>query len=417
MLPLFDILVIAVYLIAVTYIGLRISGRPQSDTDYFLGGRDLPWWAVCFSIVATETSTLTVIGVPAIAYGGSLTFLQLTIGYIVGRIIVAKVFIPRYFAGELKTAYAFLGDRFGQVMQRSASVTFLFTRLLADGVRLFATAIPLKIVFAAAGVSLSYPVIIIGIGVVTIFYTFLGGLKAVVWMDVVQLAIYLGGSIIALLLLSGDATSVMMKTALDSGKLELFDWSSSVSWPAVLTTNYSAIAAILGGTALSMASHGTDQLIVQRVLACRSVADGQRALVVSGWIVGVQFAIFLALGLLLWMHYGGASIASLGLSRGDEIFPYYILQEMPTGLKGLLIAGIVEARGAERFGLIAESLPEGDMKRFYQAITRSELEHEDLFYHLAETYFDPVQVLPRLEELLEAEAAIVRELPIRPALH
>lgn len=343
MLPLIDILIILIYLVAVTYFGLRISGKPQSQSDYFLGGRDLPWWAVCFSIVATETSTLTVIGVPAIAYGGSMTFLQLSIGYIIGRIIVAQLFLPRYFDGQLKTAYAYLGERFGASMQRSASVTFLFTRLLADGVRLFATAIPLKIVFLAAGVELSYPAIIVGIGLVTILYTFLGGLKAVVWMDVVQLGIYLGGSVIALFMLLGDVNAAAWSSAVEAGKLVMFDIESSITWPAILVQNYSAVVAIVGGAALSMASHGTDQLIVQRVLACRTEADGKRAIVVSGFVVTFQFALFLAVGLLLWIHYGGVSIAELGLGRGDEIFPHYILSEMPSGLKGLLIAGIIAA--------------------------------------------------------------------------
>ena len=343
MLSVVDVLVILVYLAAVTYFGLAIAGGPKSDTDYFLGGRDLPWWAVCFSIVATETSTLTVIGIPAVAYAGSLTFLQLSIGYIIGRIIVAAWFLPRYFSGKLNTAYAYLGERFGGAMQVSASVTFLVTRLLADGVRLFATAIPLKIVFQAAGLDVGYPVIIIGIGLVTIVYTFVGGLKAVVWMDVVQLAVYVVGSLIALVLLVSESSGVMMQTAIDAGKLTVFDFRSAFRWPSLITENYNALAAIVGGAALSMASHGTDQLIVQRVLACRSESEGRKALIVSGFAVAIQFALFLAVGLFLWMHYDGASTGSLGLGRGDEIFPYFILNEMPVGLKGLLIAGIIAA--------------------------------------------------------------------------
>ena len=342
MLTTVDLVVLALYAVGIVAFGLKAGGRQTSTRDYFLGGRDLPWWAVCFSIVATETSTLTVIGVPAVAYGGALTFLQLTVGYLIGRVIVAYVLLPRYFRGELQTAYAFLGDRFGDRMRGLASVTFLVTRLLADGVRLFATAIPIQVVARAAGFEIGYPAVILAIGLVTAAYTYVGGLKAVVWMDVVQMGIYVGGAIIAIGLLLTSPAAGTLAAAAEAGKLQLVDLDVS-GLGSLLTSTYALPVAVLGGAVFSMASHGTDQLIVQRVLACRTLAEGRKAMIGSGICVMLQFALFLAVGLGLWVHYGGAPLAELGLTRGDEVFPRYILDEMPAGLRGLLLAGIVAA--------------------------------------------------------------------------
>ncbi len=338
-----DLVVLALYAVGIVAFGLRAGGRQTTTQDYFLGGRDLPWWAVCFSVVATETSTLTVIGVPAVAYAGALTFLQLAIGYLIGRVIVAAIFLPRYFRGELQTAYAFLGDRFGDGMRGMASVTFLVTRLLADGVRLFATAIPIQVVARAAGFEVGYPAVILGIGVVTAAYTYVGGLKAVVWMDVVQMGIYVGGAVVAVGLLATSPAAGSWAAAGAAGKLQLIDPGLGEGLGMLLTSPYALPVAVLGGAVFAMASHGTDQLIVQRILACRTLAEGRKAMVWSGVFVAVQFALFLLVGLMLWVHYGGAPLAELGLTRGDELFPRYILDEMPPGLRGLLLAGIVAA--------------------------------------------------------------------------
>ena len=199
--PTLDVVVLVVYLVGVAVFGIVAGGRQKSGTDYFLGGRDMPWWAIMFSIVATETSTLTVIGIPAVAYLGGVAFLQLTLGYVLGRIGVAILFVPRYFDGTLVSAYGLLGRRFGNRMRGTASVTFMVTRLLADGVRLFAGAIPIKVIAQSAGWSLSYFEIILAIGIVTIAYTYVGGLKAVIWMDVVQMLVYVGGAVLAVILL------------------------------------------------------------------------------------------------------------------------------------------------------------------------------------------------------------------------
>lgn len=342
MLTAFDSVVIVGYLAAVVAFGLWAGGRQRSVEDYFRGGRTLPWWAVCLSIVATETSTLTVIGVPAVAYGGSLTFLQLALGYVIGRAVVASVLLPRYADGHLETAYAFLGERFGDGLRGLASVTFLITRLLADGVRLFATAIPIRVLLLAANIDVSYSVIIGCIATATAVYTLVGGIKAVVWMDVVQMGVYVGGAVLALVLLAPALTEGGLAMAREAGKLAVIG-DSGGSLSAMMTSPYAPLVAVVGGALFSMASHGTDQLIMQRVLACGSLAEMRKAMIGSGFAVTFQFALFLAVGVGLWAFYGGASPEALALTRGDEVFPLFILEEMPSGLRGLLIAGIVAA--------------------------------------------------------------------------
>lgn len=343
MLTVVDYVVILVYFIGVAAFGIKAGGKQTSTTDYFLGGRDLPWWAVCFSVVATETSTLTVIGIPAVAYGGALTFLQLTFGYLIGRVIVSIIFLPRYFRGNLSTAYAFLGDRYGDTMRGTASVTFLVTRLLADGVRLFATAIPLKVIADSAGLEMSYFQIIALIGVVTIIYTYIGGIKAVVWMDVVQMLVYVGGAIGAVAVLLGEMPADWWSQAVATGKTNTVNFAFDQSLAVWLTDPYTFFTAVIGGAVFTMASHGTDQLIVQRLLTCRNLRDSQKALIGSGILVMFQFALFLFVGLLLWSYYNGVGVQALGLTRGDEIFPKFIIEGLPPGVSGLLLAGIVAA--------------------------------------------------------------------------
>jgi len=338
-----DFVVIIAYLLGVAVFGIWAGGSQESTDDYFLGSRDLPWWAVCFSVVATETSTLTIVGVPAVAYGGTLTFLQITLGYLAGRILVGIYLLPRYYAGKLQTAYAFLGHRYGDNMQAVASVTFLGTRLLADGVRLFATAIPIKVIATMAGLEVTYFQVILVIGVVTAIYTLVGGIRAVVWMDVVQMLLYVGGALAAIGFLLGDVPAGWWGEAVAAGKTNLLNLGLDQSFGRWLTQPYTLGTAVVGGAIFSMASHGTDQLIVQRLLACRDEDDSRKALIGSAVVVMVQFALFLGVGLLLWVHYGGASVEALGLQRGDEVFPKYIVEGMPPGLSGLILAGIVAA--------------------------------------------------------------------------
>ncbi|MEU6130396.1 sodium:solute symporter [Saccharopolyspora sp. NPDC047091] len=333
-----DLIVIGLYLVAMPLLGLLLSGKQRSSQEYFVGSRTLPWWAVCFSVVATETSTLTVISVPTVAYLGTFTYLQLAIGYLIGRIIVAFVLLPKYFAGNLVSAYEFLGKRFGTGLQGTASVTFLITRLLADGLRLFATAIPVKVMAEVFGLDISYWQIVLALSVLTVIYTYLGGIKAVVWVDAIQMFVYVAGAVLTAVVLAGDLPGDWLATAWQEGKFQLFDFGSSI-----VTEQYAFFTAVIGGAVFAMASHGADQLMVQRLLSCRNLRDSQLALITSGVVVAVQFALFLFIGTQLWSFYQGADPAALGMGSDDELFPRFIVTELPPGVSGLLIAGILAA--------------------------------------------------------------------------
>ena len=325
-----DLGILVVYMLGITVWGAWLGRGQTGGSDYFLGSRNLPWWAVMLSVVATETSTLTFLSVPGIAYLGTLAFLQLSIGYLVGRIVVAKLLLPAYYRGELTTAYALLGQQFGDGVQRFTSAVFMVTRLLADSVRLFATAIPLALI-----TGWSYELSIGVIGVLTLIYTFYGGIKAVVWVDALQMVLYVGGGIAALVLLNGlvdGGWGTILSAAGAEGKLQVFDFSTD---PSVAYTFW---AGLVGGGFLSMASHGADQLIVQRLLTCRDLAHSQRAIVWSGVAVMGQFALFLLVGLGLWVFFDGRTFETT-----DRIFAEFIIGSMPVGLKGVLIAGVFAA--------------------------------------------------------------------------
>lgn len=363
-----DLIVIGLYLVAMPVVGILLSGRQRSAQDYFIGDRKLPWWAVCFSVVATETSTLTVISVPTVAYLGTFTYLQLALGYLIGRILVAFVLLPKYYTGNLVSAYAFLGQRFGPRLQGTASVTFLITRLLADGLRLFATAIPVKVMLDALNVGLAYWQIVVALAALTVVYTYFGGIRAVVWVDAIQMAVYVGGAIATALILAGRIPGDWFSVAMADGKFELFDFESSV-----VTEQYSFFAAVLGGAVFAMASHGADQLVVQRLLACRNVRDSQRAVIASGVVVGLQFALFLFIGTMLWTFYKGAAPDSMGMASDDELFPSFIVNELPPGLSGLLLAGILAA-AMSTLSSSLNSLSSSTVSDLYQRFTHRKLE-------------------------------------------
>jgi len=328
-----DLTVLIVYLGLTLGLGLRLGGRQRTATDYFLGGRQLPWLAVAFSVVATETSTLTVISVPGLAYAGDMTFLQLAFGYVIGRIVIAFLLLPAYVRGEAETAYAFLGSRFGRTPQSTASVLFIVTRVLADGVRLFATAIPLALI-----TGWSYGLCILAIGAITVAYTWAGGIRSVVWLDALQLVLYVGGALIALwilLVVLGGWEGVV--SLLPAGKLRVIDPGLGEGLRGLLSGGYRLPAAVVGGAFLSMASHGTDQLLVQRLLATRGLRQAQAALIASGVLVVLQFALFLVLGATLHAFYAGAAMPS------DEVFPRFIVEALPPGLSGLMLAAIFAA--------------------------------------------------------------------------
>ena len=359
-----DLVVIGLYLVAMPVLGIVLSGKQKSSQEYFVGNRRLPWWAVCFSVVATETSTLTVISVPTVAYLGSFTYLQLAIGYLIGRIVVAFVLLPRYFAGNLVSAYEFLGQRFGSTMQGTASVTFLITRLLADGLRLFATAIPVKVMLLAFGIDLAYWQIVLLLAVFTVIYTYLGGIKAVVWVDAIQMLVYIGGAILAAIVLAGKLPPGWFSQAMAEGKFQLLDFSSSI-----VTDQYAFLTAVLGGAVFAMASHGADQLMVQRLLSCRTLRDGQRALIASGVVVGLQFALFLFIGTMLWSFFRGATPDQLGMASSDELFPRFIVNDLPPGLSGLFIAGILAA-AMSTLASSLNSLSTSTVSDLYQRLTK-----------------------------------------------
>lgn len=325
-----DMVVLVAYLAGVTAWGAWLGRGQQSGTDYFLGSRALPWVAVMLSVVATETSTLTFLSVPGVSYAGSLVFLQLTLGYLIGRMAVAAIFLPAYYRGELSTAYALLETRFGLGARRFTSAIFMVTRLLADSVRLFATAIPLALI-----TGWPYEVSIGVIGLLTVVYTYYGGIKAVVWVDALQMGLYLFGAVVAVIaiqLATPSGWANVFISAGQAGKMQVVDFTWS------LTTTYTIWAGVFGGAVFTMASHGTDQLIVQRLLTCKDQRSAQKALVGSGAVVIVQFLLFLMIGLGLWAFYGGRQFDST-----DEIFALFIVEQLPPGITGLLIAGVFAA--------------------------------------------------------------------------
>ncbi|MET9776448.1 sodium:solute symporter [Streptomyces sp. NPDC006367] len=337
-----DLVVVVVYLVAIAWIGLRLAGRQRSSKDYFVGEGHMPWWTVAFSVVATETSVLTVISVPGGAYSGQgFGNVELALGYVVGRVVVAVVLIPLYKRGGFVSAYQYLGDRFGQKLQGLASVTFVFTRLLAEGVRLFASAIPIKLLLDEFGVHTSYRVIIVVVTAVTVLYTYLGGIKAVIWTDAIQMVLYVGGALLAIGVLSAHVGADGYAQALHAGRFRLFD--TDFGLVHILTSPFALPTAIIGGAVFAMASHGSDQLMVQRVLSTRTLRDGQKAMIASGVFVTAQFAAFSLVGALLWSYNKGRSFEELGLGSADNLYPEFILHGLPVVVSGLLVAGILGA--------------------------------------------------------------------------
>lgn len=358
-----DLIVIIVYLSGTTLLGIYL-GRGQKDAkDYFLAGHQIPWWAVLFSIVATETSALTFISIPGLAYIGNLGFLQVAAGYIIGRVVVAFTLLPRYYRGNLVTAYALLEQRFGVVTRRFASVIFMFTRAFADSVRVFATAIPIALIIGANSViplRFVMPTSILVLGALTLLYTYHGGVRAVVWTDVVQTCVYLIGGIAAVVILSRNVSggwTTIFHTAGAAGKLRVIDTYTGLDRP------HTALAGLIGGAFLSMASHGADQVIVQRLMAAGSLRDARKALIGSGIAVFIQFSLFLIIGAGLWVYLGARTFDS-----PDKIFPTFIVTAMPAGLIGLLIAAILAATMSAHSGAI-NSLAAATIHDIYLPIT------------------------------------------------
>ena len=338
-LSVFDLALVAVYLVGITLFGLRFrksrgaASADRSLKSYFLADNTIPWWAIALSVVSAETSTLTIISIPGVAFAGDFGFLQVVIGYMLGRVVVAALFLPRYFAGEMLTAYQLIDRRFGGTLHKVTAALFLVTRAAAEGVRVFAVSIVVGIAIGTRDV--------LSIGIIsalTLLYTFEGGMAAVVWTDVVQMAIYVGGTVVALLTLGSHVQGgwpVIHSVAASAGKFHMFNFALN------LTTTYTFWAGVIGGTFLTMASHGTDQLMVQRLLAARNLRESRAALLSSGVVIFMQFALFLLIGAGLYVFYQQHPGAIF--RTNDYIFPTFIVHEMPLGIAGLLVAAILAA--------------------------------------------------------------------------
>jgi SSS family solute:Na+ symporter len=343
-----DLAVIAVYVTGCTALGAWLGSRSQGLKGYFLGESNIPTWAVMISIVATETSIVTFLSVPGVAYDGDFRFLQLAFGYLLGRVVVAAVFLPAYFRGEIFTAYQLLKDRFGGPTRTTASLLFLVARSLGDGLRLFLAATVLEHLTGWRPEAA-----IIAVAVITVVYTFLGGMKAVIWTDVIQFSVYLLGALVALMILAGKLPggwTELMQTAQAQEKFRLLDFSIDLTQP------YTFWAGLIGGMVLNTATHGVDQLMVQRYLSARSQRQAATALVASGFIILAQFAFFLLIGVSLKVFYQvfppSAGVGSAGVSSSDQVFTYFIVHYLPTGVLGLVIAAMFSAA----MGTLAGSL-------------------------------------------------------------
>jgi SSS family solute:Na+ symporter len=348
-----DLAIIALYLAGITLFGLRFRKRQRSLRDYFLADRNIPWWAIALSIVAAETSTLTIISIPGLAYDTNLTFLQVVMGYVVGRVIISVVLLPHYFRGDLYTAYELMERRFGSRLRSLTAGLFLLTRAAAEGVRVYAVSIVVAIALGTGEVA-SIAIIV----ALTLIYTFEGGLAAVIWTDVVQTAIYIGGTLVGVVtilhLVPGGWTTVHY-LAQEAGKMRVFDFTPDFWRP------YTFWAGVIGGAFLTTASHGTDQLIVQRLLAAQNQKQSATALLSSGVAILLQFALFLIVGVMLWAFYQSPS-AKFG--SADRIYPTFIVSHMPHGISGLLVAAILAA-AMSNLSAALNSLSSSSMMDFY----------------------------------------------------
>jgi SSS family transporter len=350
-----DLVLVTVYLAGITLFGLQFRSRDRSLKTYFLADRKIPWWAIALSIVAAETSTLTIISVPGLAYTGDWGFLQLVLGYLLGRIVVCIIFLPRYFRGELVSAYEVIGQRFGPRLHKLTAFLFLFLRAAAEGVRVFAVSIVVGMAIGTRDV-----ISIAIICALTLVYTLEGGMAAVIWTDVVQMTLYVVGTIAGVVLLGHRVPGgwhAIHSIAGAAGKLTVFHFAFSLS------ETYTFWAGVAGGCFLTMASHGADQLMVQRLLAAKNLRESRIALLSSGGVILVQFTLFLAIGTGLYCFY-----QARGFNPGspDRVFPAFIVTEMPHGLAGLMVAAILAA-AMSNLSAAVNSLSSSSMVDFYMS--------------------------------------------------
>jgi len=333
-----DLAVILVYLIAITWFGARFRKGQATLADYFLGGRHAPWWAISLSIASAETSTLTIVGTPGLSFAGNLGFLQIVFGYLLGRLLISLLFLPHYFSGQMFTAYELMRRRFGERVRRLAAAVFLFTRALAEGVRVFAISLVISIILGT-GETAS----IILIVCLTLFYTFEGGMTAVIWTDVVQMCLYVLGAVVSLFVILSNIPggwNHVVRVAGQAGKLQIFDFGFSPSMQ-YFSQKYTFWAGLAGGCFLTMASHGTDQLMVQRLLSARDEAQSRLALLSSWVMIAFQFSLFLAIGVMLYVYYQDRNLVTPGVL--DRIYPEFVWRHLPVGVAGLVMAAILAA--------------------------------------------------------------------------
>jgi SSS family transporter len=347
-----DWLVILVYLAGIIGLGLRF-GRDQHNTrDYFLGSKNTPWWGIGFSIVAAETSALTIISVPAMAYGGNLAFIQIILGYVIARVLLAAILVPHYFKGEIYSPYQLLETAFGPPARRMAGGLFLVSETLAAGVRVYVASIPVRLMLGdgVLGLGTGDPILgaILLFVVLSLLYTYVGGVKAVIWTDAVQFGLFMAGGVFTLCyiptLVDGGLDALLARASA-AGKLHWLNPGFSLSLP------FNLWMGLIGGTFVVLSSHGAEQLIVQRVLACRGVADGRKALILSAVLIFPLFLIFLVVGAMLWAYYQQVPMAiaipevkpGSGITANDYIYPIFMMTAVPHALKGFLIVAILAA--------------------------------------------------------------------------
>ncbi|MBZ5623252.1 MAG: sodium:solute symporter [Acidobacteriia bacterium] len=359
-----DLAVILIYLIGITWFGARFGRGQRSLRDYFLGGRTTPWWAISLSIVSAETSTLTIVGTPALAFGGNLGFLQIVLGYLLARIVIAILFLPQYFRGEMFTAYELMRRRFGERIRKLTASIFLVTRALAEGVRVYAISLVISIVLGT-GIEASIVLII----VLTIFYTFEGGMTAVIWTDVVQMSLYVIGAVLSFWVILGHIQGGWAHVTAVAGavhKFTVFDFRFSPSMDFFART-YTFWAGVAGGCFLTTASHGTDQLMVQRLLSAKDERQSRTALLASWVVIFVQFTLFLLIGILLYVYYQDRHLPAP--AQMDRIYVDFIWNNLPPGVAGLIVAAILAAAMAN-ISAALNSLASTTVMDFYRPLVR-----------------------------------------------
>ena len=377
----FDLAVILAYLAGITWFGARFRSGQKTLRDYFLGGRSAPWWAIALSIVSAETSTLTIVGTPALAYKGNLGFLQIVLGYLLARIVISVLFLPHYFKGEMFTAYELMRQRFGERIRKLTASIFLVTRAMAEGVRVFAISLVISIVLGTGEILSIFLIVLL-----TLFYTFEGGMTAVIWTDVVQMTLYVTGAVLSFIVILGKIPGGWEHVAAVANaghKFTIFDFRFSPTLE-FFSRSYTFWAGVLGGCFLTTQSHGTDQLMVQRLLSAKSEGQSRAALFSSWAVILFQFTIFLLIGVLLYVYYGDLypfppeRLAEFHPElAGDKLYPAFIWHNLPVGVAGLLIAAILAAAMANVSAAL-NSLASTTVVDFFRARSREVSEKQSM---------------------------------------